>query len=145
MSDRHRPFYQVAGPTPVLKETEFSTSSINFLGRFTPPGRLEIDSQTSDAMSVSKPPTAAAEPKFFLGSRNMFGQLIRYLAHVAVPLENAEKTNQEVCTITSRKGFPKNAFKTTYCLRRYLSLTGHIKTYTLDTDAPYVQAGCALL
>lgn len=130
-----------------LKKCEFYTDSIDFLGHVIHLRRLELASQTTNAICELQPSTNLTELRKILCFFNVFQRFVSSFAQIVAQLNQHLKNNQP-STFTPLNGNKlhvmkalKNALKSLPILVLHYS-GGHM---TLEIDAYNVQIGYVLL
>lgn len=136
-----------AGVTLRLDKGSFFDSSINYLGHFIRPEKLEVASRTVDAVRDFQPSTDQSELQSFLGMCNVYRRFASNFAQIAAlltkKLKKGEPFRFDELEDNEREAF--NALNSRLITPPILVLPRYELKYVLDTDACYHQVGCALL
>ena len=138
---------QSAGISLKLKKCAFFTAAVDYLGHRIKPGKLEVASETCDAIRHAQPPTTQTEIRSFIGLCNVYRRFVKNFARIAAPLNNKLHKDQP----KSFGALTDEEFEAFATLRNHLinppilALPKVGKKYIVETDACDEQVGCVLL
>ena len=129
-----------------LKKCSFFTNTVKYLGHIIHPGTLEVDATHTMALKRAKHPTTQTQLRAFLGLCNVYRRFVPKYSHIAGPL-NVLLCKVQLVNLRPFGEDEAQAFETlveAVTSPPVLALPKPDLPYSVDTDAPDYQVGCAL-
>lgn len=129
-----------------LRQCEFFTQEIKYLGHIIIPGTLEVDQARVAALKEVKYPTYQTQLRSFFGLCNVYRRYIKDLTHVAHPLNKllrkGEPVKLKLFGYAEIDAFHK--LKEAILSPPFLVMPKPGLSYSVDTDASVKKRGAAL-
>ncbi|CAN8065809.1 unnamed protein product [Agarophyton chilense] len=129
-----------------MKNCDFFTDTVKYLGHVIRPGRVTIEETRVKSLKEAKEPRTQTELRSFLGLANVYRRFIPHFADKAAPLNALLRKGQppklDPFTPVQTESF--NSLKDSVVSAPILSLPKPERPFIKDTDASDYQVGCAL-
>jgi len=137
---------QKAGLSLNMRKCKFFSRTVDYLGHVVSPGRLEVATKNTTAITKAVYPRTQTEMRSFLGMCNVYRRFVPNFAHVAGPLNKYLMKGQGsiLPEPTEEDSRAFELLKESLTSPPVLQLPDPEKDYSIDADASSYQVGCAL-